>query len=286
MTFFWLNKTMRRFHPQDLSYLSLDQWSNMPFSALKFDIKKSWLAPLVAQVQQELKARGINPFFHTWVADEWFSPDGCPGIAIPYYLFHPNLIRLQKMHGLEVEGATNKAALKLIRHEVGHAIENAWRLRRKKIRQQLFGHSSSPYPNFYRPVQNTTDYVEHLGDGYAQSHPDEDWAETFALWLSQSPRTWKTKYRGTKALIKLEYCHKVMQEIAGTKPLNTELFVVSPIKDQKGTIGELMQAQSKNRLKSLLKIQKDTKISHEISSAAILKQMQNLYKQNGLGILM
>src|SRR5690606_34170103 len=128
---------MRRRHPYELSYLTVGQWSEMPFSALRFDLKHSWLAPLVKQVKDELKARGIPAFFHVWVAEEWFSPDGCPGIAIPYYLFHPSLIRLQKSYGLEVEGESKTQALKLIRHEVGHAIENAWRLRRRKKRQQL-----------------------------------------------------------------------------------------------------------------------------------------------------
>lgn len=245
---------MRRRHPYELSYLTVQQWSDMPFSALKFELKHSWLAPLLDQVKAELRQRGIHPFFHAWVSDEWFSPDGCPGIALPYYLFHPSLIRLQKASGLPVEGATRAHALKLIRHEVGHAIENAWRLRRRKKRQQLFGTSGTPYPNSYFPNPHSRDFVVHLEDHYAQSHPDEDWAETFSVWLGQTPNTWRRRYTGTKALEKLQYCHEVMQEIAGTMPLNRERFVVSPISDMRGTIGQFMRKRSQARSTTLTNV--------------------------------
>src|SRR5690606_3281043 len=257
----------------------------MPFSALRFDPNQSWLAPLLKQVKEELKARGIAPFFHTWVAEEWFSPDGCPGIAIPYYLFLPSLIRLQKSYGLEVEGDTKAKALKLIRHEVGHAIENAWRLRRRKKRQQLFGLSSTPYPTIYRPSPSES-FVVHLGHDYAQSHPDEDWAETFAVWLSQSQQTWRRRYAGTQALEKLEYCNQIMNEIKGTRPLNSERFVVSPISDQKGTIGSFMQRNANARLKVITSNKSIAKISHKLPSAVILKQAQTWFKETGQGILM
>ena len=39
---------------------------------------------------------------------------------------------------------------------------------------------------------------------YAQKHPDEDWAETFAVWLEGGP--WRRRYRDWQvALAKLEY---------------------------------------------------------------------------------
>lgn len=276
---------MRRRHAYELSYLSLKQWSEMPFSALRFEVSQSWLAPLLAQVKSELKSRGIAPFFHTWVAEEWFSPDGCPGIAVPYYLFHPSLIRLQKSYGLEVEGDTKAKALKLIRHEVGHAIENAWRLRRRKKRQQLFGLSTTPYPTVYRPTPSEN-FVTHLGHDYAQSHPDEDWAETFAVWLATSKQTWRRRYAGTLALEKLEYCDSIMNEIKGTRALNSERFVVSPISDQNGTIGSFMQKSANARLKVIQQNKSIAKISHNFPSAVILKQAQTWYQETGQGILM
>ena len=236
-------------------------------------------------MRNELKAKGLHDFFHVWVAEDWFSPDGCPGIAIPYYLFHPELIRLQKSFGLRAEGTNKSWALKLIRHEVGHAIENAWRLRRRKKRQQLFGLSTQPYPQFYRPIKSQN-YVDHLGDDYAQSHPDEDWAETFAVWLSSSERSWRRKYPAGIAREKLEYCDQIMNEIRFTKPINTERFVVSPITDQRGTIASFMQKQAVSQVRTILKMPNAPKLSRELPSAAILKQAQIWSKRSGLGILM
>lgn len=277
---------MKAHFPHQLSYLSLNQWAEMPFELIDFNIKKSWLNECIGEVKAELKAKNIPAFFHTWVSDEWFSPDGCPGIAIPFYLFHPSLTKLYKSAGLPVEGITKNKALKLIRHEVGHAIENAWRLRRKKTRQKIFGNSTTPYPNSYRPCLETTDYVQHLGDCYSQSHPDEDWAETFAVWLGQSASSWKRRYAGTFALEKLEYCDAMMKEIAGTKPLNNERFIVSPIEDQKGTIKQLLDTKSKQRLRTIVKAVRMPKNSQNLPSADILKHADSIFKRHDLGFLM
>tara|TARA_R110000868_G_scaffold72133_4_gene210387 strand:- start:250 stop:1140 length:891 start_codon:yes stop_codon:yes gene_type:complete len=280
------DELMKRYHPYELSYLTPKQWREIPLNLLRFDLKRSWLNDCLDQVKAELKQKNIKPFFHAWVSDEWFSPDGCPGIAIPYYLFHPALIKLNKQNNLPVEGVTKTKALQLIRHEVGHAIENAWRLRRKKTRQQLFGLSSTRYPEIYTPCPRSTDYVEHLGEGYSQSHPDEDWAETFALWLSTSKRTWNKKYKGTKALEKLLYCETLMSEIAGTKPLNSEKFVVSPIEDRSITVGQLIDRNVAARAKTVVKAVRMTKKSPIISNPDILKQAHVLLEKKGLGFLM
>tara|TARA_R110000868_G_scaffold117600_15_gene312562 strand:- start:65318 stop:66151 length:834 start_codon:yes stop_codon:yes gene_type:complete len=277
---------MKKYHPYELSYLSQKQWREIPLDMLRFDIKMSWLHECIEQVKSELQNKNIKPFFHTWVSDEWFSPDGCPGIALPFYLFHPALIKACRAKGLPVEGTTKTRAIKLIRHEVGHAIENAWRLRRKKERQHLFGHSTTPYPSIYKPCLKTTNYVEHLGEGYSQSHPDEDWAETFAVWLGQSKRTWSKKYVGTQALEKLLYCEKVMSDIADTKPINTEKFVVSPINDRKQTIGQFIDQAAAARLKNVVKAVQMPKKSPIISNPDILKKADQMLKENGLGFLM
>ncbi len=277
---------MRKFDPLQLSYLNDDQWLDMSFEHIKFDIKNHWINDCLLTVRAELKQKGIKPFFHTWVSDEWFSPDGCPGIAIPFYLFHPSYIRLMKKYKLPVEGTSESMALKLIRHEVGHAIENAWRLRRRRQRQILFGRSSTPYPIHYKPKANSTDYVVHLQDSYSQAHPDEDWAETFAIWLSTSKLSWKRKYSDTKALEKLEYCDAIMTEIAGTKPVNCEKFVMSPVSDFKGTIGDFIIKRSRQRLKTIIKLTNNQKICPKNISPDILKQAQETLHKKNIGILM
>jgi len=64
----------------------------------------------------------------------------------------------------------------------------------------------------------TKNYVHHLDGYYAQYHPDEDFVETFAVWLTPN-LDWPTQYKGWKALKKLKYVEKLMAEIRGKTPL-------------------------------------------------------------------
>lgn len=147
-------------------------------------LEESGLEPRLDQLRAELAGHGLEFRPHFWLSEEWFCPDGVPGIAIPFYLAHPRLARLEEKQTLEVEGGTPQWCLRILRHEAGHAIENAFRLRQRRRRQALFGHSSVAYPKFYLPRPYSRNYVVHLDGYYAQSHPDEDFAETFAVWLT------------------------------------------------------------------------------------------------------
>ena len=119
------------------------------------------------------------------VGDEWFVPVGIPAIFIPFFLVHDRLRQLERKIILEVEGETPEWFMKLIRHEAAHAYAYAYQLFRKRKWQQTFGLSSTEEtPSFYRPRPYSRSFVVHLDDWYAQSHPDEDFAETFAVWLT------------------------------------------------------------------------------------------------------
>lgn len=144
---------------------------------------------------------------HIWTADEWFSPDGVSGFAIPFVLCHPKLIQIEKEFLGLCEGEDLNEFFKLCCHETGHALDNAYRLRKLKRRQTLFGLSSKRYPRSYTPNPESNEYVEFLEDFYAQAHPDEDWAETFAYWLTRT--TWNEKYLTTKAGEKLNYIEAI-----------------------------------------------------------------------------
>jgi putative zinc-binding metallo-peptidase len=170
----------------------------------------------IAEVSRELEERGIVFRPHCWLSDEWFCPDGVPGIAIPFYLAHPRLAALELAQMLEVEGGTPEWARRILRHEVGHALENAYRLRLRRRRRELFGSTRVPYPDYYAPRPYSKSYVIHLEAGYAQSHPDEDFAETFAVWLTPGS-DWRERYSGWPALRKLEYIDELMREI-GPQP--------------------------------------------------------------------
>ncbi|MGE4056575.1 MAG: putative zinc-binding metallopeptidase, partial [Vicinamibacterales bacterium] len=122
---------------------------------------------------------------HCWLSDEWFTPDGVPGVAIPFYLAHPRLEKLELAQMLEVEGGDATTCLRILRHEAGHAIDNAYQLRRRSTRRRIFGLPSLAYPEYYLPKPYSKSFVQHLDHWYAQSHPDEDCAETFAVWLDR-----------------------------------------------------------------------------------------------------
>ena len=174
------------------------------------------------------QARGIRLRPHAWISSEWFSPADVPGIAIPFYLAHPRLMKLEKKMMLEVEGGTWSECMAILRHEAGHAVQHAYQLQRRRRWQQLFGPSSKHYPRYYRPNPASRRYVQHLRRWYAQSHPDEDFAETFAVWLR--PRSnWRTRYAGWPALKKLEYVDELMGEIAGKRPPVTTRERVDPL---------------------------------------------------------
>jgi len=181
---------------------------------LGLSIDGTWLEQLVDKLYDELAARGVKLRPHVWLSDEWFSPENIPGIAIPFYLAHPRLIRLERSQMLEVEGGTQRGCMRILRHEAGHAVQHAHQLQRRRAWQRLFGRSSERYPDYYRPNPASKRYVQHLRLWYAQSHPDEDFAETFAVWLK--PKSdWRKRYAGWPALRKLEYVDEVMSEVGG-----------------------------------------------------------------------
>lgn len=184
---------------------------------LRVKIEGTVLADRIERLHEELDARSIHFRPHYWLAEDWFSPEGVPGIAIPFYMAHPRLARLERTQMLEVEGGTRDGCMRILRHEVGHAIDTAYGLHRLRRWQAVFGKSSLPYPEEYAPKPYSRSYVRHLGNWYAQSHPDEDFAETFAVWLK--PRSnWRSQYEGWPALRKLEFVDGLLAEIRDRRP--------------------------------------------------------------------
>jgi hypothetical protein len=212
-----------------------EQLLDLRFNDLKITIEGSWLEPHIAQLAQELEGRGLAFRPHFWLSDEWFTPDGITGIAIPFYLAHPRLMRLEERQMLEVEGGTPDWCMKILRHEAGHAIDNAYHLQRRRKRQKLFGRNSEPYPEYYAPKPYSKSFVLHLDMWYAQSHPAEDFAETFAVWLTPDAQ-WRTRYADWPALKKLEYLDELMREIAGRPPAVTTRAEFEPLSHLRRTL--------------------------------------------------
>lgn len=220
--------------PPAWTNLSDEKLLDVPLKALKLRIEGTWLEDCITELNAELEHHGLVRA-HAWLSDEWFSPPETPGIALPFFLAHPRLMRLERKMMLEVEGGTQRDCLRLLRHEAGHVVQHAYDLHRRKRWQTLFGSTAKPYPEHYKADPTSKRYVQYLRRWYAQCHPDEDFAETFAVWLT--PRSnWRKRYAGWPALAKLEYVDELMTEIAGQKPHPYKRTQRDPLGKLKGTL--------------------------------------------------
>ena len=225
--------------------LKTADWASLPddkllevrMCDLDLSIQGTDLDARIATINTELEARGLKFRPRYWLSDEWFTPDGVPGVAIPFYLAHPRLAKLELAQMLEVEGGDEVGCLRILRHEVGHALDNAYALRRRPTRRRLFGNPATEYPEYYTPKPYSKSFVQHLDHWYAQSHPDEDFAETFAIWLDPDSQ-WSTHYAGWPAHRKLEYIDRLMREIAKRRPSVKSKRVVDPLSRLRKTLGE------------------------------------------------
>jgi hypothetical protein len=187
---------------------------------LKLQIAGSWLEPLVGQLHSELDAKGIAFHPPCYLADEWLTPDKVPIVGIPFCLADLRLMELERRMMYEVEGGTEESCMRLLRHECGHALNYAYRLYRRTRWRELFGHFSATYGNSYSYQPYSRRFVINLKDNYAQSHPDEDFAETFAVWLTPDSQ-WEQKYRDWPVIKKLRYTDGTMKDIGDKPPLVT-----------------------------------------------------------------
>jgi hypothetical protein len=203
------------------------------------------LADRIGQLRSELEDRGLRLPIHFYLADEWFTPDGATSIAIPFYLAHPRLEKLEETQMFEVEGGEHEWAMRILRHEAGHALDNAFRLRLKRQRREIFGNPSTPYPEFYTPRPHSKSFVLHLDSWYAQSHPDEDFAETFAVWLTPNSE-WRARYSGWPAIKKLEYMDALMKSLRGTDPRVDNPVEIDPLPYLRKTLRQHYRTKRKH----------------------------------------
>lgn len=201
---------------KNISRLSQTELLSTKISHLNLSLEKSAIYPLIKQLYKELENKNLDFKPHVWFSTEWFCPDGIPGFAIPFYLAHPKLLKLEKKIMMQAEGESKRDCLKILRHEAAHAIDNAYNLHKRKKWREVFGSYTEVYPQTYQPRPNSRKYVLHLDSWYAQAHPAEDFAETFAVWLNPKSN-WRNVYQGWPALNKLEYIDELMKELSGKR---------------------------------------------------------------------
>ena len=202
----------------NLSKLSEEELLTLRICELSLNLEGTWLEECVEELYRELEGKGFHFKPLCYLADEWLTPDKEPVIGIPFFLAHSALIKLEKKMVLDAEGSTRSWCMKLLRHEAGHALNYAYKLYRRKKWQNIFGQFSKEYDDTYRFRPYSRNFVRHLEDYYAQYHPDEDFAETFAVWLTTNLK-WQVQYEGWKAIEKLNYVNELMSGIKGKEPL-------------------------------------------------------------------
>jgi hypothetical protein len=196
--------------------------SSLAIRDLGLRIEGTALEPVIAEFREELRAAGIRqvqPRFY--LSTEWGVPFGTVAIAIPFYLARPDLTALHVERTGFTEGVGRSDLLRYLRHEMGHVVNYAYRLYDEEAWVECFGAITQPYLEEYRPQAFSRRYVHHLPGWYAQKHPDEDWAETFAVWMTPGS-TWPAEYADwPEALAKLRYCARTLQALADREPLVT-----------------------------------------------------------------
>lgn len=209
---------------------------NKPVRELGLKIEGSPVERYVQQLYRELEQKRLLKFRPAvYLTDEWGCPSGEPVIGVPFYLANSDLAQLEKeINDLE----DTREVMMFLRHEAGHAFNYAYRLYNRPEWKHIFGWFRRPYRDNYRPVPFSRNYVRHMAGWYAQKHPDEDFAETFAVWLT--PRSgWKKRYRGWNAMAKLQYMDRLARELSNVDPVRKKGHTDITVDEMEMTVGEL-----------------------------------------------
>ena len=206
-----------------------------PIKELGLKLEGSPLERFVQRLYRELERKGLKKFRPLcYLTDEWGCPSGEPVIGIPFYLANPKLARLEReMNDLEDE----REIMLYLRHEAGHAFNYAYELYKTSEWRELFGPFRRPYRDDYRPIPFSRRFVRHIAGWYAQKHPDEDFAETFAVWLT--PRSnWRRRYRGWGAMAKLLYVDRMARKFRDVEPVHPQGATDLTVEEMETTVAE------------------------------------------------
>ena len=274
---------------QNIDNLNEEDLLKSRFCDLDLKIKNTPIEKSINRFYKELEACQLKKPI-CYLADEWFCPDNMTVIAIPFYLAHPKLEKLEQKMMLEVEGGTFDESLKLLRHEYGHVLMHGFMLSRRTKWKQIFGTPKRTYQDFYRFRPYSKSYVHNLKDWYAQSHPEEDFAETVAVWLNPEI-DWKNLYQGWPAINKLKYVDQLMKELKGKDFKDNSVIAKYPFaidfmkkrlmnhyKKRKKVYAEEDEAYFDNDLKKIFSLNLPKK--GQLSAAQLLRENRQIILKN------
>lgn len=223
-----------------------DELLKLRICDLGLKIEESDLSTRVEQLYSELQAKGLEFRPQIYLGDEWFSPEGLLAISIPFYLAHPRLKELEQRMMFEVEGGTPEWCARLLRHEAGHCFDHVFQFSKRRKWRELFGSPTKEYaPETYHPKPYSKGFVQHLDNWYAQAHPDEDFAETFAVWLTPDI-DWKKKYKSWPgAYEKLQYVDRLAAEVREKRPSRVKTSLPFQASRMKSTLAKYYAKRKK-----------------------------------------
>jgi hypothetical protein len=224
--------------PPEAPFHESKLWAT-PIRDLGLKIEGTALEPVIAEFRRELKAAGIRKLEpHFYLTTEWIVHDDTIAIGIPFYLARPDLTALHAEQEGHLEGVGRAELLRYLRHEMGHVVNYAYQLYNREDWVALFGSMTQPYIDEYRPEPFSRRFVLHLPGWYAQKHPDEDWAETFAVWMTPQ-YDWRAAYTSRpEALRKLDYCDRLMRQLGDQEPAITALDLEEEVGKLTYSLGE------------------------------------------------
>src|SRR5438105_841395 len=209
-----------------------------PIRDLGLKLEGSSVERFVHQLYRELERKGLRKFRPlVYLSDEWGCPDEEPVIGIPFYLADPKLEKLERdMNDLE----DARQIMMYMRHEAGHAFNYAYELYKTSDWQALFGKFRRPYREHYKPIPFSRKFVRHMEGWYAQKHPDEDFAETFAVWMT--PRSnWRERYQGWGAMLKLKYMDRVARKLRDVEPVRPQGHTDVTVEQMEDTVQQFYE---------------------------------------------
>ena len=229
-----------------------------PIKELGLKVEGSPLEKYVRRLYAEIERKGLKHFRPAcYLTDEWGCPSGEPVVGIPFYLADHKLAALEKaMNDLEDE----REIMMYLRHEAGHAFNYAYELYKGDEWRALFGPFRRAYKDHYRPVPFSRRHVRHIAGWYAQKHPDEDFAETFAVWLT--PRSgWRKKYRGWPALAKLRYVDRQARRVADLAPLRPLGATDVTVEEMDVTVEQFYQQHTPDEAQAIAELALDADLA-------------------------
>ena len=212
-----------------------------PIRDLGLKLEGSSVERYVHQLYRELEQKGLRRFRPlVYLSDEWGCPSEEPVIGIPFYLADPKLQRLEReMNDLE----DSRQIMMYMRHEAGHAFNYAYELYKTEEWRNLFGSFRKPYRDAYKPIPFSRRFVRHMEGWYAQKHPDEDFAETFAVWMT--PRSkWRQRYKGWGAMAKLKYMDRIAKKFGGAEPLKPQGHTDITVEEMEDTVEQFYESHA------------------------------------------